>query len=312
MSSLEEAYSIEYGGIVDPELAYDLYWAGLITDKSAFTCPSDLCNAKVTCVNIDKEKQDMYQSPHFRSYNHSEKCDALSGDNRDMYRDVNGHDTTNPAKSDDIPDIFYHVRPKNQFTKKVDSASKIIAPKKSVNRNQKSGEDGKLIGASKYYSVRSLVSKYIRYRKEGLLLDRKVDISGVERSYKSLFKGVYRQPIDRLANQKFIYWGIAYIDHYPRKKQYCIRFCETLKWYDQEIRPSFWVTQGMIDSYPVRNLIIKRLEGVSDLEDGRFFVFIYSSPYGVERNGVRYINFGMDSLDYLEIRSLSMFDDLIT
>ena len=35
MASLEEAYSLEYGDIIDPELAYDLFWAGVINGKSA-------------------------------------------------------------------------------------------------------------------------------------------------------------------------------------------------------------------------------------------------------------------------------------
>ncbi|HAS6475692.1 TPA: hypothetical protein GRR63_23520 [Vibrio parahaemolyticus] len=36
MASLEEAYSYEYDDIIDAELAYDLYWAGVISSKSAF------------------------------------------------------------------------------------------------------------------------------------------------------------------------------------------------------------------------------------------------------------------------------------
>ncbi|MGE6995243.1 hypothetical protein ACQKIK_17790 [Pseudomonas sp. NPDC047961] len=64
--SLDVAYSIEVDDYVDPDKAYDLYWAGLIADKQAFLCPGTDCTAQVTCCNIDKDAQNMRVVPHFR------------------------------------------------------------------------------------------------------------------------------------------------------------------------------------------------------------------------------------------------------
>ncbi|MCF7495214.1 hypothetical protein L3V35_09145 [Vibrio sp. L5-1] len=47
MASLEEAYSNEYDDIIDAELAYDLFWSGVISSKSAFECPSEFAKQKL-------------------------------------------------------------------------------------------------------------------------------------------------------------------------------------------------------------------------------------------------------------------------
>lgn len=51
----------------------------------------------------------------------------------------------------------------------------------------------------------------------------------------------------------------------------------------------------------------KRLTKISESKDKRVFVFLYSKPHG---QGPNCINFGVDSLDYLEIRYLDLFDEL--
>lgn len=119
MASLEEAYSNEYDDIIDAELAYDLFWSGVISSKSAFECPSEFCEAKVTCVNMDVEKQDMQQSPHFRGYNHSPECDATIGKKPKVSAGSKYEPSASKVvKSDQKSDIFNLHRPYNQFAKK--------------------------------------------------------------------------------------------------------------------------------------------------------------------------------------------------
>ncbi|WCN13245.1 hypothetical protein GV054_09630 [Marinomonas mediterranea] len=308
MASLEEAYSNEYQDIIDPELAYDLYWAGVITDKSAFECPSDKCNAKVTCINLDQEKQDMHQSPHFRGYNHSDDCDATFGQDR-----VAGVESPTASaqskfvKNDSISDVFHLKRPKNQFAKKDLKGVDLTKKKKKSNRRERSVTGEEFYGGSEYYSVRSLVSKFIRYKKDGSLSEHKINISGKDVSYKSQFKGVYQQPIVALPDENLIYWGVAFIDYVEKKKYYKVTFGETLEYEGSGIRPSFFISETMISEYPVKNLVVKRLEKISKENDKRAFVFIYSKPHP---SGDSYINFELESLDYLEIRYLDLFDDL--
>lgn len=155
--------------------------------------------------------------------------------------------------------------------------------------------------------MRSLVSKFIRYRKDDSLSEHKINIQGKDVSYRSHFKGIYQQPIAALPDENLIYWGVAFIDYIEKNKCYKITFGETLEHGGNNIRPSFFISNAMITDYPVRNLVVKRLEKISKESDKRAFVFIYSRPFS---SGDNYINFDLESLDYLEIRYLDLFDEL--
>jgi len=308
MASLEEAYSNEYDEIIDPELAYDLYWARVITDKSDFECPSDLCTAKVTCINIDQEKQDMHQSPHFRGYNHSEDCDATFGKDKTAGTEVPSKSAQSKfVKNDSISDVFHIKRPKKQFAKKDLSNIDPNKKKKKIRKRGRNTTGDEFYGGSEYYSVRSLVSKFIRYKKENSLSEHKINILGKDLSYKSQFKGIYKQPLSALPDSNLIYWGVSFVDYSEENKRYKITFGETLESNGNNIRPSFFISEKMIEEYPVRNLVIKRLEKISKEKDKRAFIFLYSKPC---LSGDKYINFNLESLDYLEIRYLDLFDDL--
>ena len=308
MASLEEAYSIEYGDIIDAELAYDLYWAGVIKSKSAFICPSEFCDAKVTCINMDVEKQDMRQSPHFRGYNHSDECDATIG----KKATIGSGDDYEPSASkvifsDEKSDTFNLNRPKNQFAKK--DKGKRDSNKKRSNRKLRPIVQGEheIKSGSEYYSVRSLVTKFIRYRKDHSLTQHYVNIDGVDISYSELFKGVYNQPISALPDEYRIYWGVAFITYMPDKKTYRVGFNRSMSNNGNVINPSFFVPVSQIENYPVKNLVTKRLSKISGADDRRAFVFLYSKPHA---QGSNYINFDVDSLDYLEIRYLDLFEEL--
>ncbi|MGR5001847.1 hypothetical protein [Vibrio celticus] len=308
MASLEEAYSYEYDDIIDAELAYDLYWAGVISSKSAFECPSEFCEAKVTCVNMDAEKQDMQQSPHFRGYIHSSECDASIGKKPKVSAGSKYEPSASKVvKSDQKSDTFNLHRPPNQFAKKK-KGERDKSKKRAINsrRPHVQGEH-ELQSGSDFYAVRSLVTKYIRHRKDETLSEHYVNISGKDISYRELFKGVYNQPIEALRGEKRIYWGVAYINHMPDKNTYRIVFQNEMQHGSNYIRPSFFISAEQIEAYPVNNLVTKRLAKISESKDKRAFIFLYSKPHG---QGPNYINFDVDSLDYLEIRYLDLFDEL--
>ncbi|WFO49713.1 hypothetical protein [Aeromonas veronii] len=308
MASLEEAYSIEYDDIIDAELAYDLYWAGVIYNKSAFECPSEFCEAKVTCVNMDAEKQDMQQSPHFRGYNHSSECDATIGKKSKVSAGYKYESSASKiVKSDQKSDRFNLHRPHNQFAKKK-KGEHDKSKKRAINsrRPHVQGEH-ELQSGSDFYAVRSLVTKYLRHKKDKTLSEHYVNINGKDISYKELFKGVFNQPIAALPEEKRIYWGVAYINHMPDKGTYRIGFQNKMQHGSNYINPSFFISAEQIEAYPVNNLVTKRLTKVAESKDKRAFVFLYSKPYG---QGPKYINFDVASLDYLEIRYLDLFDEL--
>lgn len=308
MASLEEAYSNEYEEIIDAELAYDLFWANVISNKSDFQCPSEFCSAKVTCINLDVEKQSMQQSPHFRGYNHSNECDMSLGEKVKVSAgDKYEPSASNVKKSDNVSDIFRLNRPDGQFAKKKKSGKNKTKKQAIDVRRAKVQGDNKIETGSDYYSVRSLVSKFIRYRKENSLSDHYVNIAGKDISYKALFKGVYNQPLQALPKENLIYWGVVFINYLKNKDVYKITFGNELKHSGAGIRPSFFISKSMIDDYPVKSLILKRLVKISKQKDPRAFVFLYSTPHG---QGPNYVNFDVTSLDYLEIRHMDLFDEL--
>ena len=308
LASLEEAYSIEYGDIIDAELAYDLYWAGVIKSKSAFECPSEFCNAKVTCINMDVEKQDMRQSPHFRGYNHSDECDAAIGNKVTIGTgDEYEPSVSTVILSDQKSDTFNLHRPKNQFAKK-DKGKRDSNKKKTNNKlRPKVQGEHEIKAGSEYYAVRSLVTKFIRYKKDNSLSEHYVNIDGKDISYSELFKGIYNQPISALPDEYRIYWGVAYITYMPDKKTYRIGFKSEMSHNGNFINPSFFVSESQIENYPVKNLVTKRLTKISESDDRRAFIFLYSKPHA---QGPNYINFDVNSLDYLEIRYLDLFEEL--
>lgn len=308
MASLEEAYSHEYGDIIDAEMAYDLYWSGVIFDQSAFECPSEYCHGKVSCANMYAEKQDMHQTPHFRSYHHDDGCDATRGRKPTSSAGESCEvDTKGPEKEPLIPDTFKLNRPDNQFAQqhkgKADNQKQ-----RAIDTRQRTAMNGERSkSGSSYYTVRSLVTKFLCYKKNGSLREHAVDMAGDIVTYSELFKGVYHQSISALPQKRLIYWGVAYIDYLSEKQSYRVCYEQVLKHNDKEIRPSFFIPQGMIDDYPIKKLVIKRLATISESNSKRAFVFLFSEPYVQSEH---YINFKLESLDHLEIRYLDLFDEL--
>ena len=62
------------------------------------------------------------------------------------------------------------------------------------------------------YSVRSVVSRYIRYRSDNTLEFRRLNIAGQDVAYDSIFKCVWEQDLNDLPDHPVIYYGWAYID----------------------------------------------------------------------------------------------------
>ncbi|MFM4945217.1 hypothetical protein ACEUC3_18710 [Aeromonas bivalvium] len=116
-----------------------------------------------------------------------------------------------------ISDVFHLKRPKNQFAKKEPKGIDLTKKNKKSNRRGRSVTGEEFFGGSEYYSVRSLVSKFIRYRKDNSLSEHKINIQGKDVSYKSQFKGVYKQSIATLPDENLIYWGVAFIDYIEKK-----------------------------------------------------------------------------------------------
>ncbi|HFK4420941.1 TPA: hypothetical protein ACGZ84_004378 [Vibrio parahaemolyticus] len=296
MSSVEEGWSIEYGDFVDPETAYELFWNDVIRDKQGFICP--FCNAKMTCINIDVEEQNWGLNPHFRGFpRHEDGCKenrikSSSSEPRPRCHDV--------GKTD----VLCFDRPKGFFSPRISSRqpqSLSHRPQKrkhSTNRNR--------------YSIRPLVSKFIAYRMQGTLADNFISIENETWSYESLFTGVFNQS-KLITERPVIYWGTGRVLWVEKTQSYLLKFCKPFVHQEQKIHPSLFISQSLLDDYPVKRLLEKRLKkAVENKTDHRAFVFVYGAPSEKidAKTGRVFLNFEPSSLDFIEIRSLSLFDRL--
>lgn len=301
---LEEAYSIERNEIIDAERAYDLYWSGKLSDKKAFQCPDKNCEADVTCACMDIAEQSLKQVPHFRIVGeHSSECKLFEDTNEIEYNVEHGHDSIGQNRAKSKEEKFHFSRPSYKNNSEDEHGQIINKPlskkiTKTTGYNQ--GENIK-----RFYSLRPVIKNWLRYRKNEELESKYINFERLI-SYKDLFKGVYHQDICYLGKENFIYWGKAFIDSLKSGKGYKVKFAEPLESEGKRIRPSFFVSNQMIEKYEVKNLLIKRLEKIAKSDNHICVVFIYSKP----KLSGKYINFDIDNLDLLEIRYIDFLEEI--
>lgn len=295
MTSLPYAYSIELDDIIDAELAYELFWAGKIRDKSAFSCPEEGCKGNAIGINLHKVVNDWVQAPHFRGFNHDEHCIYHEKNIR-----TNAKGKSNRTGTRSELDEFLLARPDKE--KGTMSSNKVEG---TTRAKRTKGPESDIVYHAKYFTIRSLVSNFATHRKEGEEMDRFVRIDGLKLSYKDLFIGVYNQDSDNLPKDNRIYWGVAFLDRGASNNHYRVTFAEAFKLKGEVTRPSFLLYDNLIDSYHSR-LIGRRIKQYAKEKSPRVLVFIYGKPAEEKK----YLNFKVDNLDMLDIRGLDFFNEL--
>lgn len=304
--SLDIAYSIEIQDYIDPDRAYDLFWSGLITDKRKFLCPGSECEAKVTCANLDVDVQDMKVVPHYKTYgSHSIDCEISNGEPLSLkYEDGSPVKEEKRSIEESVVDIFSLDRPESYYdeAKVNQDSSKVIAKKSPFVRKPKDSvlrENGS-IGI--VYSVRSVVSRYIRYKKDGSLQHRKVNIQGKDVKYKSIFKCIWEQDLEALPNFPMIYYGWAYINRLQDESGYQIKFKKKFKKGNEDYTSTVIISDKLINGYKIKKLMVSRLEKINKKDSPTAFVFVYGKPEEKEsRTGTKYANFSINNLDMIDV-----------
>lgn len=315
---LEEAFSLQLGQHITAERAYELFWAGVIDDKRAFQCPGEGCTAQVTCANLDALEHDLKVQPHYRPYGeHVEGCAfseegapsaASSGTKR--------RDASTPAMQ--TADVFNLSRPTDHFVR---STSTTPSSPQGV-RKTKSGGHAQSDGKPRqrhYYSVINIVQRWLNFRKNNLLSEAEIRIGANVLTYEKLFKGVYNQDAKSLEQAWHIYWGKAWASRIASDTGYRIEFNNTMKAEGSLRRPSLLIRDDVIEAYPLKKLLIKRLEKAIEKNKGGCILFIYGAPSITPdlKNAAAsapptrsFINFSVPSLDMIDIQNLSLFEQL--
>ncbi|CAM3557764.1 hypothetical protein ABLA30_20965 [Xenorhabdus nematophila] len=305
--SLDIAYSTEIDDFIDPDRAYEYFWAGILKDKKSFICPGKNCDAQVTCANLDEESQNMRVVPHYRVYGkHHPDCEIereVSLKIQEIIVETRQSKKTTLDLS--IIDSFSLSRPASYYEAQrinKDKKAKSVEKKKSIVNEiyynlKKTGE------ISKVYSVRSIIGRYLRYHRDGTLDNRKINVSGRDIPYRSFFIKIKDQDFDSLPEYPVIYYGWAYIDKYD--ECYRIKFKKSFIKENEKIQVSFFVSNDLIDKYEIKKLITKRIKKISLLSKPTAFVFIYGNPKikTKEEGKKKFINFQMKNLDYVDIDS---------
>jgi hypothetical protein len=203
VSSLPFAYSEEYQDIISADDAYDLHWQGIILNQHAFKCPGQNCHAPVVLANMNKQEDELLQTPHFRCMAHNPKCEycvALAKKESDISCGI--------TERGDKEDIFLTNRP----IKNMDIVSTFNIKNNKIYDNTKIDGYRKYTAKPKFYSIRPIVERYFQHREKGDYSSAVICIDENHYTYRTLFKGIMNQNIQDLYNRFHIYWGIAYIN----------------------------------------------------------------------------------------------------
>lgn len=304
--SIDVAFSFEVNDYVDPDRAYDLYWSGVITDKKNFLCPGTDCTAQVTCANLDEDLQDMKVVPHYRIYgDHSKNCEVFNDKPLTLqYEDGTSIKEEKRTVDESIVDIFLLERPSSYYDETRNGKgydSRNFKKPEFVRRSKETRlREAGSIGS--IYSVRSVVGRYIRYRNDGSIDQRRVNILGKDIYYRSIFKCIWEQDLNFLPDYPVIYYGWAFVNRLHSDAGYQIKFKKKFRKGGDKYTSTIMIFDSLIESYKIKKLVVTRLEKISSKERPTAFVFVYGEPKEkTSRSGIKYANFSITNLDMVDI-----------
>lgn len=301
--SLDIAYSLEIDEYIDPDKAHDLYWKGDIKNKKKFICPGTNCYAQITCANIDKDYQSMKVNPHFKIYgNHHKDCEIYNKKPL-KYKYIltnNSKSGRNPIIESNI-DNFLLKRPISYYN--TNKTGKMNGKKsiRQINR-KKALTISDFESISSIYSVRTIVSRYNRYKSNKLLNTKKISINGIEIKYSDIFECVWEQNYEEFPDHAQVYHGWAYINRLPKDNGYQIKFKKKILYNSEKITSTIMISDRLINSYEVKKLVSSRIKKIHDEDKSTAYVFIFGKPIiNQSQKGYTYVNIPIDNLDLIDI-----------
>jgi hypothetical protein len=304
---IDQAYSLDAKEVIDPELAYDYFWAGIIKNKRNFVCPANNCSVPITCANLDKLRDDMKVDPYFvtkRDNEHDGECDLVR---EIMEKEINleivsGNKKDRARKSENLPDIFGLSRPKSHFEKKISSPTvtptDVSEGKTNGNKKYSSTQNPQ---STTHYSVRAFVSKFLRYKSSGVFMERYVNIKGYDVSYGSMFVNIAGQDISTISKYPRIYYGKAFIN-IRKGKDYSVCFQESLSHEDELTRPTTYISEAQLEEAFTKKLTAEKFSEYSKKKYPCIWGFVYGIPRIRVVENKKYININISNLDYFDMR----------
>lgn len=304
---IEQAYSLDTNEIIDPELAYDYFWAGIIKDKRNFECPAENCNAPITCANLDKLRQEMKLDPYYKAVDqdeHSIDCELVR---EYEAKQINVHaknENQNPrgTKGSSVSDIFEFSRPKSHTEKLENNGHNNLPLSLEERKQKKRNQSSNLVNrASRYYAIRALVSKFLKYKEADTLDQHSINIKNYDVLYKDFFVEINGQELTKLSKYPRIYFGKAFINN-RKEKDYAAKFGNKLFFEGNSFNPSTYLSEDIIENAFTKRLYREKFEVLSDKNYPSTWVFIYGIPKPIQFNEKTYINISISNMDFFDMR----------
>ncbi|EKO3708888.1 hypothetical protein LO977_003184 [Vibrio metschnikovii] len=221
-----------------------------------------------------------------------------------QYAEPTTQTATHKTLDTSIVDTFLEKRPESYYDHYKTNSSAKNAKVRMVNiLKSKAERQLKEIGVtSSIYSVRTVVSRYARYKNDGTLELRRLNIAGKDKPYTSLFSKIENQIVSDLPQMPSIYHGWAFINRLPSDHGYQIKFKKKLKGNssDKEFTTTVMIGDRLIEHYKMKKLVAKRIEKLYKSPNPTAYVFIYGTPRVNERNNI-YANIDITNLDMIDI-----------
>lgn len=301
---IEHAFSDDLNEIVDIDTAYELFTAGRILDKRNFSCLYRDCAGDITAANLDKLRQDMAVDPHFRRVgdDHTAECDSHGGYEEPASTSTEGAKRERGRKDDALPDQFVLTRPPSHEVKvkAISVEPGNAGPTRRKHRISIAGDAASRPTTA--YSVGSLVSRFGKYRKQGVDDVKMLSIKGFRLSYRHMFVRLAALDLEKAESHFRIYFGRAFVDR--KDTGYAITFvAESAVLLDgKKYRPSLFVSDQQIAGAYSHTLFERKFKDLSERGRPDAWFFVYGKPEPIDRGGKTYVNFKVYNLDFIDFR----------
>lgn len=269
---IPEAYSIELEEIIDAEKAYELYWDGEISDKRAFECKNDNCEAQITCANIDKERFLMRKRPYFlRVGEHT--CTLLNEiEKKKVF--ISNENAESSKYIDDENDVLLTTTERKEKENREKQVKTTDSDDIDRKRKKKSEQSSKGKRYLEYKTIAPLVSKYLIYSGDNLLDEKKITTNENTVLYKDFFVELEGYNCDNFINESRIYFGDGLVEKAPKNPNEYVVKLNYVNFRGLVRCPSIYVGSNLLNDKSRKINWSKKLKFYSE-NDIAIKVFIY-------------------------------------
>ena len=289
---LPSAYSIELKQVITADQADKEYSEGRISSKFAFECPDEICHAAVTCANLDKPKRLRKRDPYYKVVD-SHHADCLIGDSISPSRRRSGEYDDIYSDSDEYFSHAVRLNLQPSSIRRSEESYQDQEPTSIEKRGRPSTSEQE--GKQKIQRSKVLSAMIDAFLANESLVVQLPDSELI--NIKELFIEINGQELSALPDDHRIYYGPAWIN--KLEQGYQVRFANTLKAGTLEKRPTFLITDQLIEHSNLGKFKAAAMDKLTDKKPKQVFIYSVAGP----RQKDSYLNFWLDGLEYMDYRT---------